>query len=167
MGNPPTEEPAEGIGAAYRPEFLPPGKGVPVFPPQAEVRVTARAGPVRGELGHEGDADPHLLGDLLQTLLVDGVAVRHGEDVGITDVELVLPETPLALGVLDRYAGTLEVAAHRAGEGLLARSLKDMVVLDVPAGRLETIVVLAGGLAVGVIERVVLELRARHGRVAS
>ena len=77
---------------------------------------------------------PVLLGDFLQALLVDHVAVGHLQRLGVADVQLVLAEAPLAFRVLDRDAGRLEMPAHRRREGLRARALEDVVVLEIPAG---------------------------------
>ena len=122
--------------------------------------VAARAGAVGGELGHEGDAHAHRLGDFLQALLEHDVAVGHVEHFGVAHVELVLAVAPFALGVLHRHAGELEVAARRGVEALGARALQHVVVLEVPAGGLEVAVVLLRRLAVARLEEVVLELGA-------
>ncbi len=95
--------------------------------------MTARPGLVLGELGHERDADLQLLGHFLQALFINGVVVRHGEDVGVTDVEFVLAGPPFPLGALDRNAGSSQVPAHGAVKELLARSLQRVIVLDIPA----------------------------------
>jgi hypothetical protein len=60
------------------------------------MHVTARAGSIRGELRHEGDRLPHLLGNLLEALLVDHVSIGHLERVGVADIQFVLTESPLA-----------------------------------------------------------------------
>ena len=53
------------------------------------------------------------IGDFLQALLEDDVAVGHLQRVGVADVQLVLPESPFAFRALDRHAGVLQMAAHR------------------------------------------------------
>ena len=120
--------------------------------------VTAGAGAVRGELRHEGQAHARRLGELLEALLEDDVAVRHLEGAGVAHVQLVLALPPFALRGLDRHARKLEVAARRCVEALGARALQDVIVLQVPACRLEIAIALPGGVAVARAEEVVLEL---------
>ena len=62
--------------------------------------VAAGARGVRRELGHEGDTDALLVSYFLEALLVDCMAVGHGEHIGIAHVQFVLAAPPLALGVL-------------------------------------------------------------------
>src|SRR5581483_11875389 len=115
--------------------------------PEAQVHVARRAGAV---------------GLLLQALLVDRVAVGHLEDRCVPDVQLVLAAPPLALRALDRYARTVEVAAHGGVEVLGAGALQQLVVLEVPARRFRVGEATAGRVAVRGAEQVVLELGARH-----
>jgi len=75
--------------------------------------VTAGAGAVRGELCHEGQAHAPRLGELLEALLEDDVAVRHLEGAALAHVQLVLALPPFAFRGLDRHARKLEVAARR------------------------------------------------------
>ena len=76
------------------------------------------------------------------------VAVGRLEDVGVADVHLVLAEAPLALRALHRHARAAEVAPHRGVEVLGARALLELVVLEVPAGRLEVGEAASGRVAV-------------------
>ncbi len=126
--------------------------------PQAEVHVAARPGAVLGVLRHERDGQPHPVGRLLQALLEDHVPVRHLHGLGVADVHLVLSESPLALRALHGHAGFPEMPAHRRREGLRARTLEHVVILEIPPGRLQSPVVALGGVAVALGEDVVLQL---------
>ena len=94
--DPAAEEPAERVGALHGPSVRR-REGVLAVAPQAEVDVAARAGAVGGELRHEGDAQARRVGELLQALLEDDVAVGHLERFGVAHVDLVLarPHSPL------------------------------------------------------------------------
>jgi hypothetical protein len=96
MGEAPSDEPAELVAIV--------GEGAAVVAPQADVHVAAGASTVGDRLGHEGDAQPLLVGHLLRALLVDDVAIRHLQHAGVADVDLVLSHPPLALAGLDRHA---------------------------------------------------------------
>jgi len=102
----------------------------------------------------------------LEGLLEEDVAVGHLQRLGVAQVELVLPQPPLALGGFHRDTGVLEGAAGSGGKALGAAALEDVVVLQVPAGGLQVGVAPLGRFAVGVGENVVLELRSRHHLVA-
>src|SRR5688572_13559055 len=97
---------------------------------EAQVDVAARAGLLGRHLGHEGQREPVLIGQLLQALLVDRVAIGHRERVGVAHVELVLAEPPLALRVLDRDAGGREMPPRGGMERFGARTLAQVVVLE-------------------------------------
>ena len=130
--------------------------------PQAEVDVAARARLVGVRLGHERHADAVPVGGLLEALLEHHVAVGRLEDVGVAHVHLVLAEAPLALRALHRHARAREVAADGGVEVLGARALLELVVLEVPAGRLEVGVPARGRVPVAGAVEVVLELGGRH-----
>ena len=125
--------------------------------------MATRPRQLRGVLGHEGDAEPHLVRHFLEALLVHAVAVGHGQHVAVAHVQLVLARTPLALGTLHRHAGVPQMPPHRAVETFLPEALEHVVVLDVAAGRGEVVVVLVRRLPVRVVEQVVLQLRRGHG----
>jgi hypothetical protein len=151
----------EFVGAFYWAEGLAAGEGVFALAAQAEVDVAAGAGLAVGELGHEGDGDAGLIGDLLEALLEEDVIVGHLEDGVVADVDLVLAEAPFALGVFDDDAGGFEVAADGGGVELFAGALKNVVVLQIPAQGLA--IALFGGIAEGLAEGVVFELGGGHG----
>src|SRR5438093_9463201 len=130
--------------------------------PEARVDVHGAPRPALVELRHEGERQVLLIGDLLGGLLVEDVAVGHLERVGVTDVDLVLAGTPLALGELDRHARGLEVMADGADQRLHLPALQRMVVLEVPAEGLEVVEALALGGSVGVAQHEELELRGGH-----
>ena len=108
-------------------------------------------------------AEPLLHGDLLGDLLVDHVAVRHLQEVGEAHVDLVLAGAPLALGELHRHTRAGEMPADRADQPLHLRALQHVVVLDVPAERLEVLEVLALRRLVGLAEHEELQLGSAHG----
>ncbi len=124
--------------------------------------MATRAGLFVGELGHEGDRDTHPLGQFLTALLVDDVVVGHRQYVGVAYVEFVLPGAPLAFGAFDGDARLFEVTAHGSVVLFLPRSLQGVIVLEIPAGRLEVGVFLARRFAVRVAKEVILELRRGH-----
>ena len=84
----------------------------------------------------------------------------------VAQIELRLAGTPFALGGLDRDAGALHAVADRADQALLLGRLQDVIVLDVPAGGLETFVALLAGALVRLVEHVELELGRHVGAVA-
>ena len=114
-------------------------------------------------LGHEGDRLADVIGDFLGAVLDDGVAVRHLEGLGVAHVDLLLARAPLALGVLDRDAGTREAIAQGAHVDLLLGGLQDMIVLDVVTRRLQIAVALLEGGLVRIIEQEELELGGHVG----
>ena len=66
------------------------------------------------ELRHEADRHPLLVGDLLGAVLEDAVLVGRAQDVGVAEVDLVLAEVALALGVLHDQAGGAHLVADAA-----------------------------------------------------
>ena len=78
--------------------------------------VTARPRAVGRKLCHERHRDPVFVGDLLQALLEDHMAIGHLQRLGVADVQLVLPEAPLPLRALDRHARCVQVPADRGRE---------------------------------------------------
>ena len=121
--------------------------------------VAARARAIGGELRHEGHRAAHLLGDFLQALLVDHVAVRHLQRFGVSHVDFMLSQSPFAFRALDANAGCLQVASHGRREWLISGPLQDVIVLEIPAGRLKRPVVRFRCLTVAVLKEVVLQLR--------
>src|SRR5687767_10487005 len=97
MGDPAAEKPPETVGAPDRAKCRVPSEGIRAVPPQAQVDMAARSRAVVRELRHERDRQPRLLGDLLEALLEDHMAVCHVEPFRIPHVQLVLPETPFTL----------------------------------------------------------------------
>ena len=76
------------------------------------MNVAARSGLRWAEwLGHEGHAHSLLLGHFLQALLVDRVAIRHRQRVGIAHAHFGLPEADFTLAVFDRRYRTKAKAA--------------------------------------------------------
>ena len=65
-------------------------------------------------------AMPFCGGDLLRAVLVDRVLVGGAQRVGVAEVDLVLAEVALALGVLDDDAG----ARHRVADPADQRSTR-------------------------------------------
>ena len=58
------------------------------------------------------------------------------------------------------------MAAHSPVEGLGARALQHVVILDVPACWLQVCIILRVGGAIGLVEDVVLKLRGGHCAIA-
>ena len=109
-------------------------------------------------LRHEGHR--HLVEgrDLLDPVFVDHMPVGHLQRFGKAQVDLLLPEPPLALAVLHRHRGPFHAVADLTVEPLRFGALQDVVVLDVATVRLEVAVVARRGLLVGVLEQIELEL---------
>ncbi len=128
--------------------------------------VTRVAGEVGAPFGHEAHRLALQVGDLLDAVLVDHMPVGHLQRLGIDEVQLLLAGAPLAFALLHRDAGGFHAVADRAHQRLALGGLQDVVVLDVPAGRLEIAVVLLARRRVAVIEGVELELRGHLGGVA-
>ena len=117
------------------------------------------------ELRHEADRHALLGGDLLGAVLVDRVVVGGAQRVRVAEVDLVLAEVALALGVLDRQPGAGHRVADPADQRLDPRGAEQRVVDVVEVGRLEVAVALAPRLLVAVAEHEELELGARRWRV--
>jgi hypothetical protein len=85
VGDPAAEEVAEGVGVHVG-ELA-----------QAEMEMATGTGLAVVGLGHEGDADAALFGDLFEALFEQDVVVGHRQDVGVADVDFVLarPHSPL------------------------------------------------------------------------
>ena len=128
--------------------------------------VAARSGAVLRELRHERHGEPRLLGHFLQALFEDDVPIGHLQRLGISDVQLVLPESPLAFRALDRHAGLLQMPPHRGRERLRPRALENVVVLQIPARRLQAAVLALRRLPIAVLKDVVFQLGRRDGREA-
>ena len=119
------------------------------------------------ELRHERDRHVLLGGDLLGAVLVDHVPVGGRERLAVAEVDLVLAEVALALGVLDHEVGGAHLVADPADQGLDPRRAEQRVVDVVEVRRLEVAVRLLPGLLVGVLEDDELELGARVGDPAA
>ena len=116
------------------------------------------------ELGDEGDGHLLLRGDLLRAVLVDGVVVAHPQRLAVVEVDLVLAEVALALGVLDPHPGAGHLVADAADQRLDPRGAQQRVVDVVEVGRVEVAVAGLPGVLVGVLEQHELQLGARHRR---
>ncbi|MCY1527420.1 hypothetical protein D9M68_624880 [compost metagenome] len=100
-------------------------------------------------------------------MLDDGVAVRHGQGVGVADVDLFLPRPPLPFRILHRYPAGLQVLADRPQHRFLAGGLEDAVVLDeMRRGLRMDVVALVDGL-VALVEEVELQFRGEHAHIAT
>ena len=82
----------------------------------------------------------------------------HLQRFGVSNVHFVLSETPFSLRRLDWHAGRFQVSADGGGEGLGPRPLENVIVLQVPARRLQTAVIEIGSLPIAVLKKVVLQL---------
>jgi len=110
------------------------------------------------EFGHESDSQAQLIGQFLEDLFVEQVAVGHIQHFGVTDVGFVLSWPPLPLAGLNRDAAPGQMAARRRVQHLFSRALQDVIILDVRAEGLQILVMLAAGLAVRLVEDVVFQL---------
>ena len=165
-GDPPAQKPPEGVRSLHGAYGLVSRKSIFGPAPEAEVDMATGAGLVLAVLGHESNRLPHLIGYGLEALLEELVPVGHVEGLGIADVELVLAQAPLAFGVLNRDARGAQVAAGRAGKVLVAAALEQLVVLQVPARWLQAVVMRRVGVAVAILEEVILQFGGGHGPVA-
>ena len=114
-------------------------------------------------LGHERERVPVRVGDLLGTVLVDGVVVGHREGVRVPEVHLVLAEVALALRVLDADVRARHAEPDRADHVLDHRRPQDRVVDVVRVRRDQVVVALLAGRVVGLAEQEELELGADVG----
>ena len=105
---------------------------------------------------------PCRVGDLLHAVLVERVAIRHLDGLGVAQVDLLLPAPPLALRELDRHGGRLHPVADGADEPLLLGGLEDVVVLEVLGDRRQPVVALRARLLERLLEQVELELGRDH-----
>ena len=111
-------------------------------------------------LGHEGEAAPLVVGDLLGPGLVDAVVVAGSQRVGVAERDLVLPEVALSLRRFHRHPRGLHVVADAPQQRLHPRGTEQRVVDVVEVRRCQTPVrVFPRGL-VGVAEDDELELGA-------
>ncbi len=133
---------------------------------QREVDVT-RGALALVELRHVRDRAALLGGDLLRGVLVDRVLVGLAQRRAVAEVDLVLAEVALALGVLDLHARRLHVVADRAQQRLHPRGAEHGVVDVVEVGRLEVAVGLVPRLLVRVAKHDELELGAGRGAPAA
>ena len=89
--------------------------------------------------------------------------VGGAQRLAVVEVDLVLAEVALALGVLDHHPRAGHVVADPADERLHPGGAQQRVVDVVEVGRLEVAVAAAPRVLVGVAEHHELELGARHG----
>ncbi len=126
---------------------------------QREVDV-ARVALALVVLRHVGDRHALLGGDLLGAVLVDDVLVGGAQRGAVAEVDLVLAEVALALGVLDLHLRVGHRVADAADERLDAGGPEHRVVDVVAVGRGEVAVAGVPRLLVGVAEDHELELGA-------
>ena len=124
---------------------------------QREVDV-ARVALALVVLGHEGDRHALQGRDLLGGVLVDRVEVAGADGVGVAEVDLVLAEVALALGVLHRQVRRRHLAPDAAEQRLEPRRPEDRVVDVVEVAGHHVAVGLVPRLLVGVAEDDELEL---------
>jgi hypothetical protein len=147
--------------------FIPHRRVLAFVIPDARVQVERRAGLLHGVLGHEGDVPPVEVGDLLDTVLVDGVPVRHLEGVSETKVDLLLPAAEFALREFDRNRRSVHAVADLTDQVFITGRLKDVVILDMRAMRNEVLVPLVARLFERILEQEELQFGSAHERVTS
>ncbi len=91
------------------------------------------------------------------------MAVRHLQCLGVSDVDLLLPRPPFALGILDRNASACEAVAKRPHVDLFLGGLQNVVILDVVARCLEIAVALLVRHFVRVVEQEEFQFRGHVG----
>jgi hypothetical protein len=69
-------------------------------------------------------------------LLKEDVIVCHLEHIAVENIDLMLAESPFALGALHCNSGLLEMPPNGSCEKFLARSLEQVVIFQVPTRRL-------------------------------
>ena len=114
-------------------------------------------------LGHEADRHALLVGDLLGPVLVDRVLVGGLEHRSVGEVDLVLAEVALALGVLHPQPGARHPVADPPEQRLDARGAEHRVVDVVEVRGPQVDPALRGGLVVGVAEDLELQLGRADG----
>src|SRR5215468_5100894 len=129
--------------------------------PHRGVKVEGRARRAHVVLGHEGDGRALLPGDLLHSMLVEHVSVRHLEGGRVAKVDLLLASAPLPLGELHGHPRRLHVVADGPHERLLAGGLQDVIVLQVARDGGELQIALGPRLVEGLAEEIELELGGR------
>jgi hypothetical protein len=115
------------------------------------------------ELGHKGDGVSFLSRYLLRAVLVDRVSVCGREGAVELEVDLVLPEVALALGVLHREPGRSHGVPDAPQQRLDARRPEQRVVHIVVVGGLEVPIPLAPRFFIRVHEDEELQLRPDEG----
>lgn len=115
------------------------------------------------ELGHEGQRDALLGGDLLGAGLVDRVLVAGDQGLVVAEGDLVLAGVALALGGLDGEAGAGHLVADAAQQWLDPAGAEHRVVDVVLVDRGESAVVRVPGGLVAVLEDDELQLGADLG----
>ena len=119
------------------------------------------------ELGHERERLALQERDLLGAVAVDDVVVGHAQRLLVAEVDLVLAEVALALGVLDEHARARHAEPDRAHDRLDHRRAEDRVVDVVGVGGPQVAPALGARRLVGLVEEDELELGARVGRPAA
>ena len=140
----------------------PAGKRLSLALPEAQVDV-ARVALALVELRHERERLALQERDLLGAVAVDDVVVGHPQRLLVAEVDLVLAEVALALGVLDEHARARHAEPDRAHDRLDHRRAEDRVVDVVGVGGPQVAPALGARRLVGLVEEDELELRARVG----
>ena len=112
-------------------------------------------------------AVPSIGGDLLGAVLEDHVLIGCAQGVGVAEVDLVLAEVALALGVLDDHPRGGHAVADPPDQGLDPSGAEQRIVDVVEVRRTQVAVVLVPGLLVGVQEDHELQLGAGIGDPAA
>ncbi len=124
------------------------------------------SGQILAPFRHESHRLAMLPGDLLHAVLVYAVPVGHLQRLRIAQIDFRLTRPPFALGELHGNTGPFHAVADGPDQPFLLGCLKDVVVLDIPARRLEVGIALAGDIRVAFVEEIEFQLGADLDRIA-
>ena len=127
------------------------GFGFSSKPADYPYSILDQADLLEGLLRHLGVRSVDLLAHDYGDTVAQELLARHLERGGITEIELGLPGTPLALGEFDRNAGRIHAVADLPDQPFFLGGLQNVVVLDVPASRREPVEALALGGVEGAV----------------
>src|SRR5579862_4467798 len=113
MRDPSAKKPAERVAAQYRAHLILSCHRILPVLPETQMQVAARTGLAGVGLRHKCDAHAKAVRYVFETLLEDGVAIRHGQSIGVADVQFVLAFSPLALRAFHRDTGLGKMPAYR------------------------------------------------------